>query len=316
MPLSRRQFVWLSLPWVSPLGCHNRDSQARKTTVTPSISPERLHAVHSHREQFRRGQDARMRGPHSPLARVDYQHIPIGDFVVGVDSAAPLHLPAELRTAFGGKLTVSRLGTVVSFSSTETVLMNGQPTQSGELHKGDTIQLGPTRLLLTGSPDDPGFGIYSDSAEAKLKYSGLHYFPEDDSFVVQGKLLRSPPHKVKVMASRGEPQELVSVGDLQFSLPSGGDRVACTLEAYLETPSGTTLFLIFRDQTSGKPDGSYGAGRFLLAELDADDSAILDFNQAWNPLCAYSPYFHCPMPSRKNHLPVAVKAGEKSYGEH
>lgn len=316
MLLSRRSLAMGMLLALPLWGCKSKPRGTQDNTVTAAVTPDRLLAAHARRAQFRRSQDARMRGALSPLARIDYQHIPIGSSPFSLDPTSPLHLPAQLRAGFGGQLVISRLGSEVSFSSTETVLRNGQPQNSASLHKGDVLSLGPTQLLLTGPLDDPGFGIYSDSAEAKQAYRGLHYFPDDDAFVVDAMLVRTTPHPVKVLASRGEPQELISVGDLHFSLPDGTQRQDCTLEAYLETPGGSTLFLIFRDQTSGKPDGSYGAGRFLLAEVEPSDKVLLDFNQAWNPLCAYSPYFHCPMPSRKNHLPVAVSAGEKAYGDH
>lgn len=316
MRLSRRKWLARLVTGLALFGCTSKPNQSQNSPVSPALSPEKLRTAAEKRQNFRRGQDARMRSALSPLARVDYQHIPIGQHPVGLEVSSPLHLFASLRSGFGGQLVVSRLGSEVTFSATETVLYNGQPANRATLRKGDVLTLGQTQLLLTGSLDDPGFGIYSDQAEAKRTYSGLHDYPDDEAFVVEAKLFRTAPHPVKVLASRGEPQELISVGDLHFSLPDGEQRRDCTLEAYLETPGGKTLFLIFRDKTSGKPSGSYGAGRFLLADLDPSDTAILDFNQAWNPLCAYSPYFHCPMPSQKNHIPVAITAGEKAYGDH
>ena len=63
--------------------------------------------------------------------------------------------------------------------------------------------------------------------------------------------------------------------------------------------------------------GSYGAGRFLSTPILPNDQVILDFNQAWNPLCAYSKFFHCPMPPKQNHLDIAIPAGERAYpGSH
>jgi len=179
------------------------------------------------------------------------------------------------------------------------------------MRKGDTLSIGRARLLVSGAATDPGLAVYDERAPARLAYSGLHYYPYSDAHVTVAKLLRSTPHPVKLLASRGELQELTAIGELHFVLER-----PFVLEAYLESPGSDTLFHLFRDQTSGQPDGSYGAGRFLLAKLSSDDTAILDFNQAWNPLCAFSPHFHRPIPSRNNHLPVAITAGEKSYGDH
>jgi uncharacterized protein (DUF1684 family) len=103
-----------------------------------------------------------------------------------------------------------------------------------------------------------------------------------------------------------------ALGMLRFTLAG----TACSLEAYSEAPGTDQLFLIFKDGTSGQPGGSYGAGRFLHARVAADGQVLLDFNQAWNPLCAYSHYFHCPLPPRANWLPVKIPVGERTYADH
>ncbi len=41
--------------------------------------------------------------------------------------------------------------------------------------------------------------------------------------------------------------------------------------------------------------------------------AIVDFNRAYNPPCAFSPYATCPLPLKRNQLPVAIEAGEHAY---
>ncbi|HEX9508398.1 MAG TPA: DUF1684 domain-containing protein, partial [Myxococcales bacterium] len=61
---------------------------------------------------------------------------------------------------------------------------------------------------------------------------------------------------------------------------------------------------------------TYGAGRFLYADMPRDGKVILDFNQAYNPPCAFSTFATCPLPPRQNRLPVRVEAGEKRYDNH
>jgi uncharacterized protein (DUF1684 family) len=70
------------------------------------------------------------------------------------------------------------------------------------------------------------------------------------------------------------------------------------------------VWLIFRDQSSGK--ATYPAGRFLYGELK-DGIATLDFNRAYNPPCAFTPFATCPLPPRQNSLAIAVEAGELTY---
>ena len=85
------------------------------------------------------------------------------------------------------------------------------------------------------------------------------------------------------------------------------------LDGVLEEPDAEELFFIFRDQTSGKE--TYGAGRFLYADLPKGGKVVLDFNKAYNPPCAFTPYATCPLPPPQNRLPVRIEAGEKAYGK-
>ncbi|MBL0056761.1 MAG: DUF1684 domain-containing protein [Chitinophagaceae bacterium] len=75
------------------------------------------------------------------------------------------------------------------------------------------------------------------------------------------------------------------------------------------------LFIPFTDQTTG--DESYGSGRYidLLTGDFATPNVVLDFNKAYNPYCAYTTGYKCPIPPKENTLPVAVKAGEMNYGK-
>jgi uncharacterized protein (DUF1684 family) len=74
--------------------------------------------------------------------------------------------------------------------------------------------------------------------------------------------------------------------------------------------SGNGYFLVIADETTGLD--TYGAGRFMYASTDSTGRIILDFNRAYNPPCAFSPFATCPMPPRENFLPVAIEAGEKT----
>lgn len=77
------------------------------------------------------------------------------------------------------------------------------------------------------------------------------------------------------------------------------------------------VFLPFGDATGGAE--TYGGGRYLLdtiksADLGvaADGRTVLDFNFSYNPSCAYSHRYVCPLTPRANRLPAAVRAGEKT----
>ncbi|HEY8833999.1 MAG TPA: DUF1684 domain-containing protein [Chthoniobacterales bacterium] len=71
------------------------------------------------------------------------------------------------------------------------------------------------------------------------------------------------------------------------------------------------LFIIFKDKSSESE--TYKSGRFLYADKPVNGEAILDFNKAENPPCAFTPYATCPLPPPGNSLEVEIKAGEKRY---
>jgi hypothetical protein len=75
------------------------------------------------------------------------------------------------------------------------------------------------------------------------------------------------------------------------------------------------LFLPFKDETNG--EATYGGGRYI--DLSTSDivggKLTLDFNKCYNPWCAYSDGFNCPIPPRDNHLPVKISAGEMNFAK-
>jgi len=71
------------------------------------------------------------------------------------------------------------------------------------------------------------------------------------------------------------------------------------------------VFFVFRDRTSGRE--TYGAGRFLKVPVAVDGKISLDFNFAYNPPCAFTPFATCPLPPPENWLPFTVPAGEKQW---
>lgn len=75
------------------------------------------------------------------------------------------------------------------------------------------------------------------------------------------------------------------------------------------------LFIPFTDTTSGKQ--TYGSGRYIdLQTSDIKNGLVmLDFNKAYNPYCAYSDNYNCPIPPKENALKIAIKAGEKVFGK-
>lgn len=71
------------------------------------------------------------------------------------------------------------------------------------------------------------------------------------------------------------------------------------------------LFLPFLDDTNG--ESTYGGGRYVESSIPDGDTIVIDFNEAYNPYCAYNKKYSCPIVPRVNYVETEVKAGVKAY---
>lgn len=146
----------------------------------------------------------------------------------------------------------------------------------------------------------------------------FRFYAVDEKFKVQCRFEKSTDTSVVVMKTSGTkiPQkDFVRYGKIYFTI----NDTALTLTVYrskaLENNPqyGRYLFIPFTDATTA--DETYGSGRYIdIFTYDIkNDSVIIDFNKAYNPYCAYSTGYNCPIPPKENVLSVAVKAGEKNF---
>ncbi len=159
---------------------------------------------------------------------------------------------------------------------------------------------------------DRAFAHDADSPllpQDRAHFDGLRYFPPDLGYRFEG--LRAEPYSGQgtadftMQTSDGQPRRARRIATLRFEL--GGRPLALHAYGFADSDEGS-LFIPFTDATSGQE--TYGAGRYLDLEPEDDGSYTLDFNLAYHPLCAYSPYFSCPLPPAENRLPVRIEAGE------
>jgi len=142
------------------------------------------------------------------------------------------------------------------------------------------------------------------------EFSGLNYFAPDSRYRMDLELHRyEHPETVTMATSTGTQQRFHRVGYFEFEI----EGKKAKLHAYksAEREDDNQLFVPFRDGTSGKE--SYGAARYLDLEVTRGDNYTVDFNYAYNPYCAYSEDYVCPLPPKENWLAVEIRAGEKLY---
>ena len=139
-----------------------------------------------------------------------------------------------------------------------------------------------------------------------MKFSGLDFYPPTPKYRLDAELKPyDEPREVEIQTVSGSSTKLLIPGGVEFTL----DGQLYTLQPLVSEPGETELWFIFKDQTSGKE--TYGF-RYLYADL-TDGRVDLDFNRAYNPPCAFTPYATCPLPPRENRLEVRIEAGERIF---
>ncbi len=164
---------------------------------------------------------------------------------------------------------------------------------------------------------------YADAEKSPLLPEDLetfevhNYFPVDTNWMVEAKVIRTP---------EAEPFEMTTTTDrrpvyrqfawLEFEAADTIVRLAAYQSIALQNRPGFEdyLFIPFGDLTNG--GSSYGGGRYLDARIPDGDVLYLDFNQSYNPLCAYNGRYSCPRIPAVNLLQIAIRAGVKAPSNH
>lgn len=143
----------------------------------------------------------------------------------------------------------------------------------------------------------------------QVVFNGLDYFDPDLNFKIEAQFEKTQAEaQVTLITNDGKERVYDIYGLASFTI----DGQPCSLQVLSSNEElGSTLFVPFMDATSGNE--TYGAGRYLEAMVPTSSTIELDFNQAYNPYCAYMEGYTCPFPPKANVLPVEIKAGEKVY---
>src|SRR5450432_1533825 len=172
------------------------------------------------------------------------------------------------------------------------------------------IELGALRMHLIKRGARLGIRVKDLNSAAARNYAGPVFFPLDMDYRVTATFVPSDGKKtVDVPNVLGDVTPVPISGEVHFKL-NGQDL---TLTALGGDPSKGLSFVI-NDLTS-KTD-TYPGGRFLDTDPVADGKVVLDFNRAYSPPCAVTPYATCPLAPKENRLQAAVAAGEKYVKKH
>ncbi|MDR6642509.1 uncharacterized protein (DUF1684 family) [Luteibacter sp. 1214] len=231
-----------------------------------------------------------------------------------VGSATDNDIVLKAGPAHLGVVTLDDTGNVtLEVARSSGVLVDGREVQRATLvddggngGKATEVRFGSANFFVIARDGKKALRVKDENAETRTHFVGLDYFPVDPSWRVEAEWVPfDPPHEIEIGSVLGTIDKEKVPGKAVFTR----DGHAYELFPIQEEPD--SLFFVFADRTSGKE--TYGAARFLDTPLAKDGKLVLDFNEARNPPCAFTPYATCPLAPPENRLDVRVTAGEKKY---
>jgi uncharacterized protein len=255
---------------------------------------------------FRAERERSIAGPDGWATLVGLDWLKPGLNRVGSDLESEVPLPSSVP---------ARVGTIIlKDGRADFRPAPGVKIPAQEMKEDTTVlTIGTVKFFLIRREDKFGVRVKDSDAPTRKEFTHLSWYSVDPSWRIEAKFTPwDQPRTLKFdTVIDGLQEEDTSPGFVAFVK----DGREYKLDAV--TDEGE-LFLIFRDQTSGK--STYAAARFLYAELPKNlkspSMLTLDFNKAINPPCVFTPYATCPLPPPQNRLPLAVTAGELMYNNH
>lgn len=309
----RKTKRWMGLVLLGLLaGCGDGGQQAAADAEAARAADAARNAYEAEIRAWREQRLAALLRPDGWLSLVGLHWLTPGATFVGsgVGSGTRLAVGPEQL----GMVSLGKDGTLsLDIHPGADVMVDGQPATGRVLLRADS-QGGPTvvgfnrgdaSFVVIERGGRFGLRVRDAMAPTRRRFPGLVYFDIDPAFRFEARFEAHPPGKtIEIVNMLGMVEPMANPGRVHFEK----DGAAYSLEAVDEGDG--RLFLIFADRTSGHE--SYPASRFLYAEpAGPDGTTVVDFNRAYNPPCAFTPYSTCPMPPPENRLDLRVAAGEK-----
>ncbi len=267
-------------------------------------------------QQNQQWQDKRLAGltaPNGWLSLIGLEWLKEGANRIG--TAADNDIVLKAGPAHLGVVTLSKDGALhIVLDKHSGATVDGKAVSEATLlddaHAGEgapsTVAFGSASFLVIERDGRKALRVKDSNAETRAHFLGLDYFAPDPSWrIVADWVPFDPPHELEIGSVLGTINKEKVPGKAVFH------RDGHTYELLPIQEEPDTLFFVIADRTSGRE--TYGAARFLYADLPKDGKVVLDFNRAYNPPCAFTPYATCPLAPPENRLDLAVTAGEKKY---
>jgi uncharacterized protein len=271
-----------------------------------SASPDDA-SYHASVEKWRQEYETSLRADYGWLSVSGLFWLHEGENKFGSDPLNDITLPAGSTPAVAGTFEFHGGRTIAHIQPGVVATMNGKRIETAALRADtpDQIALGDLKLLVHASGDRYAIRLKDKNSTLRKNFAGLRWFPVDESYRVTGRFVPYDKPKTAVVQNiMGDTGTIAIPGYVAFMLH--GQQLRLDAEQ-----DGSDISFVFRDLTSAKE--TYGAARFLDTTLGSGGQVILDFNEAYNPPCAYNPFTTCPLPLPQNRLRVRIPAGEMKY---
>jgi uncharacterized protein (DUF1684 family) len=263
-------------------------------------------------DQWHAGRVERLRAPGGWLSLIGLPWLKPGLNTVGsaddndvVLAKGPAHL-GTVEWAKNGEVSIH-------LAKDSGALIDGKPVDRAVLLDDShdhptTVSFGSVSFYLVSRDPKKGLRVKDTEAPTRTGFTHIDRFPVDPSWRIEAKWVPfDPVHYLEVPTVIGTVEKYPVPGKAVFQR----DGHEYSILPVIEVPGDKELFVIFADRTSGKE--TYGASRFLYTDMPEDGKLVIDFNKAYNPPCAFTPYATCPLAPPENRLNMRVTAGELKY---
>ena len=260
-------------------------------------------------EAWRVKREASLRAPDGWLSLAGLFMLEEGEYTLGSGDDNRIVLPPSAPARLG-TLTFCQGKASLIVTTDLPVLVNGLPTRSADLADNDGQQpslatVGSVTFFVHKFGNAYALRVRDSANPAIEAFEGCVWYEVKPDYRVPGRFVpHNAPVSTAISTVVNTVTDYTSIGAVEFELH--GQPLQLLAKA---TATPNHLFIVFRDTTAGKE--TYGAARFLNVVVDGDGNTVVDFNKAYNPPCAFTPYATCPLPPRINILPVAIEAGER-----
>jgi uncharacterized protein (DUF1684 family) len=256
--------------------------------------------------EWRHSLDDSLRRPFGWLALAGLHWLEEGTATLGASPSCDHVLPPVAPERLG---TVELEAGEVTFRASDglEVQVDGQPAQRAVLKPDISgsptmVEVGPLRLMVIVRDELIGLRVWDSSRSARRSFPGRRWFPIEPSARVDARWFPDDGSSMIFPNELGQTTDEPIAGRIHIELQGTEANLAA-----LPTDNGE-LFLIFADATTGGE--TYSGGRYLMIPPPEGELAIVDFNRAYNPPCAFTSFATCTLPPAVNRLDIPIRAGE------